>query len=240
MPTDPGSINRSLMRKTPLTKKPSKGKLDIIKEKQPKERKPSTDSTTSNPDSPSMEGSRPALPAEPGTLKVSLATIPRIDKMTEKESAHPSPQQLSQLTHGGGANGVSLMSHDETPVTKTTISSQPEDLSGIEMTRVDGSQLHPSEIGDHVSTSPPSSVTDKDEVSPCASPVGQPSAAVDFVGSPLKFPRSQSMPLSKSSPGSKKSKSKASSPSGLQIQRSFSVLSAGVIHLFILLILQHN
>lgn len=33
MATDPGSINRSLMRKSPLTKKPSKGKLDLIKEK---------------------------------------------------------------------------------------------------------------------------------------------------------------------------------------------------------------
>lgn len=36
-----------------------------------------------------MEGSHPAQPAEPGTLKASLLEIPCIEKMTEKESAHP-------------------------------------------------------------------------------------------------------------------------------------------------------
>lgn len=36
-----------------------------------------------------MEGSRPALPAEPGTLKATLLETPGIEKMTEKESAHP-------------------------------------------------------------------------------------------------------------------------------------------------------
>ncbi|XP_065074379.1 protein HID1 [Ochlerotatus camptorhynchus] len=38
----------------------------------------------------SMEGSRPALPAEPGTLKVTLLDTPDITQMTERESAHPS------------------------------------------------------------------------------------------------------------------------------------------------------
>lgn len=38
----------------------------------------------------SMEGSRPALPAEPGTLKVTLLETPDITQMTERESAHPS------------------------------------------------------------------------------------------------------------------------------------------------------
>lgn len=38
----------------------------------------------------SMEGSRPALPAEPGTLKVTLLETPDIAQMTERESAHPS------------------------------------------------------------------------------------------------------------------------------------------------------
>ncbi|XP_011494893.1 PREDICTED: protein HID1 isoform X2 [Ceratosolen solmsi marchali] len=36
-----------------------------------------------------MEGSHPAQPAEPGTLKASLLDIPDIENMTEKESAHP-------------------------------------------------------------------------------------------------------------------------------------------------------
>lgn len=37
----------------------------------------------------SMEGSRPAQPAEPGTLNVSLMDTPAIHAMTERESAHP-------------------------------------------------------------------------------------------------------------------------------------------------------
>lgn len=94
--TDSSSINRSLMKKSPLIKRPSKGKFDLIKDKSSsptinpsassslpaikKERKPSlaesTTSQSSQLESPSMEGSQPALPAEPGTLKVSLATIP--------------------------------------------------------------------------------------------------------------------------------------------------------------------
>lgn len=37
----------------------------------------------------SMEGSRPAQPAEPGTLKATLLDTPAIGIMTERESAHP-------------------------------------------------------------------------------------------------------------------------------------------------------
>lgn len=42
---------------------------------------------------PSMEGSRPAQAAEPGTLKVTLMDTPAITQMTEPESAHPSGDQ---------------------------------------------------------------------------------------------------------------------------------------------------
>ncbi|KAF9423824.1 hypothetical protein HW555_000882 [Spodoptera exigua] len=41
-----------------------------------------------------MEGSRPAQPAEPGTLNPTLAETPAISTMTERESAHPPPQRL--------------------------------------------------------------------------------------------------------------------------------------------------
>lgn len=45
-------------------------------------------------ESPSMEGSRPAQPAEPGTLNATLPDTPAIDKMTGRESAHsPESQQ---------------------------------------------------------------------------------------------------------------------------------------------------
>nr|XP_018904665.1 PREDICTED: protein HID1 [Bemisia tabaci] len=50
---------------------------------------PMPSSYDSNTESPSMEGSRPALPAEPGTLKATLPDTPGIEKMTERESAHP-------------------------------------------------------------------------------------------------------------------------------------------------------
>ena len=45
-----------------------------------------------------MEGSHPAQPAQPGTHTCSLAVMPAIEKITEQETAHPSLQQLSQLT----------------------------------------------------------------------------------------------------------------------------------------------
>lgn len=58
-----------------------------------------------------MEGSHPALPAEPGTLKATLPETPCIGQMTEKESAHPAFQQVGDLTIGGnGLNTVSLKS----------------------------------------------------------------------------------------------------------------------------------
>ena len=45
----------------------------------------------------SMEGSRPAQPAEPGTLKATLLETPAITQMTEKESGHPTPQLLDKI-----------------------------------------------------------------------------------------------------------------------------------------------
>lgn len=50
-----------------------------------------------------MEGSRPALPAEPGTLKATLPETPMIGQITERESAHPAYQQQGEqvaLTNG--------------------------------------------------------------------------------------------------------------------------------------------
>lgn len=57
-------------------------------------------------DAPSMEGSHPALPAQPGTHTCSLAIMPGIEKITEQETAHPSLQQLSQLTATAAAAAV--------------------------------------------------------------------------------------------------------------------------------------
>ncbi|XP_053564853.1 protein HID1 isoform X1 [Bombina bombina] len=63
LPSDNPSIQRALQRK----KKPAE-----------------PISRTNSQDGASMEGSRPAAPAEPGTLKTSLVATPGIEKLTEK------------------------------------------------------------------------------------------------------------------------------------------------------------
>lgn len=49
----------------------------------------------------SMEGSRPAQPAEPGTLKATLLDTPDIGMITERESAHPGVPTSSSGTFDG-------------------------------------------------------------------------------------------------------------------------------------------
>uniref|UniRef100_A0A0K2UGV2 UPF0663 transmembrane protein C17orf28like [Bombus impatiens] n=1 Tax=Lepeophtheirus salmonis TaxID=72036 RepID=A0A0K2UGV2_LEPSM len=83
LPTDCGSINKTLTRRT---------STDLSKK------------TTFSPSS--EEGKEPLATAEPGTLKASLIELPAIDKFTEKESAHPSQRQLDKLTKQGGNPGV--------------------------------------------------------------------------------------------------------------------------------------
>ncbi|KAL8163252.1 UNVERIFIED_CONTAM: cell wall biogenesis protein [Gekko kuhli] len=63
LPTDVQSIQKALQRK---------------------KKAPEPISRTNSQDGVSMEGSRPAAPAEPGTLKASLVATPGIDKLTEK------------------------------------------------------------------------------------------------------------------------------------------------------------
>uniref|UniRef100_A0A4W4HAH3 HID1 domain containing a n=1 Tax=Electrophorus electricus TaxID=8005 RepID=A0A4W4HAH3_ELEEL len=63
LPTDSASIQKALQRK---------------------KKSPDTISRTNSQEMVSMEGSRPAVPAEPGTLKASLVAMPGIDKLTEK------------------------------------------------------------------------------------------------------------------------------------------------------------
>ncbi|KAK4873721.1 hypothetical protein RN001_013081 [Aquatica leii] len=59
-----------------------------------------------------MDGSHPALPAEPGTLKASLPDTPAITQMTEKESAHPAYQQLETVTNGISTVNLNAQSSD--------------------------------------------------------------------------------------------------------------------------------
>nr|XP_055039516.1 protein HID1 [Misgurnus anguillicaudatus] len=62
LPSDPASIQKALQKK---------------------KKSPDAISRTSSQETVSMEGSRPAVPAEPGTLKASLVAMPGIDKLTE-------------------------------------------------------------------------------------------------------------------------------------------------------------
>ncbi|KAK2714320.1 hypothetical protein QYM36_008774 [Artemia franciscana] len=47
---------------------------------------------------PSMEGSHPAQPAQPGTQTVTLAATPGVLKMTEQSTANPTADQLQELS----------------------------------------------------------------------------------------------------------------------------------------------
>ncbi|TRY93317.1 hypothetical protein DNTS_029250 [Danionella cerebrum] len=63
VPTDTGSIQKALQKK---------------------KKSPDAISRSASQETVSMEGSHPAVPAEPGTLKASLMAMPGIDKLTEK------------------------------------------------------------------------------------------------------------------------------------------------------------
>lgn len=76
----------------------------------------------------SMEGSRPALPAEPGTLKASLLETPAISTMTERESAHPLQPMLSEfspMTENCNTNKVQEVS--DTEFTKLSLKENDDD-----------------------------------------------------------------------------------------------------------------
>lgn len=64
----------------------------------------------------SMEGSRPALPAEPGTLKATLLETPCIGQMTEKESAHPTPQLLDKIATSEPSTSIHDITNGETDI----------------------------------------------------------------------------------------------------------------------------
>ncbi|CAH0564929.1 unnamed protein product [Brassicogethes aeneus] len=85
LPSDCGTISKSMTRRS------TRSRLSAA---------PSTE----NVSEPPMEGSRPALPAEPGTLKATLPDTPAIGQMTERESAHLGFQAL---TNGVAAIAIS-------------------------------------------------------------------------------------------------------------------------------------
>ncbi|XP_035515074.1 LOW QUALITY PROTEIN: protein HID1b [Morone saxatilis] len=98
-------------------------------------------SRTSSVETVSMEGSRPAVPAEPGTLKASLEATPGIDKITEKSRVSEDgtlvavphldpPQMAADSSPGAGASDTESNSerdhevyHAESEATRSRLSS---------------------------------------------------------------------------------------------------------------------
>ncbi|CAL4075778.1 unnamed protein product, partial [Meganyctiphanes norvegica] len=104
LPSDYNSINKSLHRRgksRSLVRQPS-GELS----KGPQH---------------TFEGAQPAQPAQPGTKTATLAAMPDLEKMTEKESAHPSSQQLHDLSLSSQNHNGDLVS----PVSPTTADAPP-------------------------------------------------------------------------------------------------------------------
>uniref|UniRef100_A0A671MIE1 Protein HID1-like n=1 Tax=Sinocyclocheilus anshuiensis TaxID=1608454 RepID=A0A671MIE1_9TELE len=100
LPSDPTTIQKALQRKR---------------------KSPDAISRTSSLETVSMEGSRPAVPAEPGTLKASLVAMPGIDKLTEK----------SQVSEDGTMIAVPLTESPQTPEHSAAAgTSDTESISG--------------------------------------------------------------------------------------------------------------
>lgn len=89
LPSDYGSITKSLNKRNKQRHLPQATSHENLSES-------------------AMEGSHPALPAEPGTLKATLPDTPGIGQMTERESAHPAFQQMEQLPITNGMAAVNL------------------------------------------------------------------------------------------------------------------------------------
>lgn len=103
LPCDYGTIAKSLTKRT-------------------RKHLPSTSSTENVPETPSMEGSRPALPAEPGTLKATLPDTPGIEKMTGQESGHVTTDLASSNVVNGVSSPVTGNSMQGGEVEKTSTS----------------------------------------------------------------------------------------------------------------------
>lgn len=181
------------------------------------------------------------MPAEPGTLKVSLATMPGIEKMTEKESAHPSQHQLSQLTRCTG-NGMAS-SPPTSPTEPAAFSATTHRFKEVLNTENATDHLTNANEDDLCANStasgnetPANSNTESASSSTAAKSKNQcqPLADPNSSTSGTKMARSVSMPLSQDSPGLKSARNQQQANSLVphggsnQMQRSFSVLSTQV------------
>ncbi|CAO1424817.1 unnamed protein product [Diamesa serratosioi] len=68
----------------------------------------------------SMLGSRPALPAEPGTLKATLLETPGIGQITNRESAHPTPQLMNEIAVAEPSSAITEITNGETDLSSVS------------------------------------------------------------------------------------------------------------------------
>ncbi|KAJ8317846.1 hypothetical protein KUTeg_002937 [Tegillarca granosa] len=112
-----------------------------------------------------MEGAIPAAEAEPGTLKVSLAATPRIDKMTEKaapDEGHRDPT-LQELASSTGSHNVQPPNEIEDPTSSESRSQAEGNTDQPKMTKSKSLPTPPSSptsvAGSEVGSRPPLSRT---------------------------------------------------------------------------------
>lgn len=80
-------------------------------------KKLSTPSSTDQKEPQTMEGAQPATEAEPGTLKVSLAATPRLDKMTEHTAPDVSHKEtIQELATSAGTMSIQPRNEIEDPM----------------------------------------------------------------------------------------------------------------------------
>lgn len=104
----------------------------------------STSTSHENINEQAMEGSHPALPAEPGTLKATLPDTPQIAQMTEKESAHPlSQQQPESLPLTNGMSALVVNTQSKTGDSVENSNSEKTDATEVSETKESASPTSP-------------------------------------------------------------------------------------------------
>ncbi|KAJ2938047.1 hypothetical protein O0L34_g14501 [Tuta absoluta] len=89
-----------------------------------------------------MEGARPAQPAEPGTLNPTLPETPAIAAMTERESAHPPPAASEELLpHRSGGDGEDHHDDDDQDMSHRVAHRDSLKISSSEERRTSGPNL---------------------------------------------------------------------------------------------------
>lgn len=96
-----------------------------------------------NKDESTMEGCRPALPAEPGTLKTSLLDTPGINQMTERETAHPSNPPEGSMTQID-ESAASFAVQKSPPESRSCTPPPKEQLSKVSITTRNSIRMAPS------------------------------------------------------------------------------------------------